>query len=256
MLPCELPRIIREVLESKKVSSLRPPQELSLKAGVLDKKSLVISSPTSSGKTLVAEFAMIKHFEDKGKTLYVVPLKSLASEKYEDLKDKYSKYGLKTALSIGDLDELDNYLAGYDVIITTSEKADSLLRHNAQFIRGLTCVVIDEVHLIDEASRGPTLEILITRLKELLPNAQFLALSATINNDSEISEWLNASLVKSNYRPVKLYEGVLLDKRLYFKDKEVTLEGKGRDEAAITIDTLKMNKQVFSSSLAGGMLKH
>ena len=86
----KLPKIIQENLAKRGISLLRPPQELSIKKGVLEGKSLVISSPTSSGKTLVGEIAMIKHFENKGKTLYIVPLKSLASEKFDNFKKRYN----------------------------------------------------------------------------------------------------------------------------------------------------------------------
>ncbi|VVB75433.1 ATP-dependent DNA helicase Hel308 [Candidatus Tiddalikarchaeum anstoanum] len=260
----ELPRIIAEILKEKGITALRPPQELSIKAGVLEGKNIVVSSPTSSGKTLVAEMAAVKHFENKGKTLYIVPLKSLANEKYADLRKKYEPYGLRCALSIGDLDEKDPYLAQFDIVITTCEKADSLIRHEAPFIRGLTCVVIDEVHLIDDETRGPTLEILITRLKEMLPKAQFLALSATISNDKELSDWLSAVLVKSDYRPIKLYEGVFFNDTLYFEEKSYTIEKKVRDEVSITYDTLKRSKQVLfflgsrrnTESLASNLAKY
>ncbi len=241
----DLPRVIRENLEERGINQLRPPQELSIKKGVLEGESLVISSPTSSGKTLVAEFAMLKHFENKGKTLYIVPLKSLASEKFKSFKSRYERYGLRVALSIGEFDKQDPYLDKFDVIICTSEKADSLIRHNASFIRRVSCVVIDEVHLIDDDSRGPTLEVLITILKEMLPKAQLIALSATINNDKELSEWLGATLVKSDYRPVKLHEGVFFNDEFFFENKSYTVEGYKGEEETITKDTLSRDKQII-----------
>ncbi|MBN1924091.1 MAG: DEAD/DEAH box helicase [Nanoarchaeota archaeon] len=241
----ELPKIIKENLKEKNITELRPPQLLSLNKGVLEGKSLIISSPTSSGKTLVAEIAMIKHFENKGKTLYIVPLKSLATEKYSSFKALYEKHGLRVALSIGEFDKQDPYLNNFDVIICTSEKADSLIRHNAAFIRRVSCVVIDEIHLLDDADRGPTLEVLITTLKHLLPKAQIIGLSATINNDYEISEWLNAELVKSSYRPVELFEGVYFNSELFFKDKSYVIEDYKSEEESITKDTLVRDKQVI-----------
>ena len=74
-------------------------------------------------------------------------------------------------------------------------------------------VIVDEAHLINDESRGPTLEIVITLLRELLKNAQIIALSATIGNPEELAEWLKAELVIDDWRPVKLYKGI------YYKGK-------------------------------------
>ncbi|MDD4352999.1 MAG: DEAD/DEAH box helicase [Candidatus Nanoarchaeia archaeon] len=241
-----LPRIINEMLERKGIKELRPPQQLALDKGLMEGKNIVISSPTGSGKTLAAEIAMVNHFEKKQKTLYVVPLKSLASEKYKSFKEDYSNYGLKVGVSISDYDSQDYKLKEYDIIISTAEKVDSLIRHNAGFIREVSCVIIDEIHLIDDYSRGPTLEVLITILKKLLPKAQIIALSATISNDSEISKWLNAELVKSDYRAVKLYEGVYMEGLLEFNNnKTLKIESSSFPEKDIAMNTLNINKQLI-----------
>ena len=129
-----------------------------------------------------------------------MPLRSLASEKYNDFKKKYSKLGLKVAISIGDLDSSDPWLAKYDLIIVTSEKMDSLIRHGVSWVNEISLVVIDEIHLLNDFSRGPTLEVLITRLMQIIPHTQILGLSATIKNSDEIAKWLDAKLVKSKYR--------------------------------------------------------
>ncbi len=241
----ELPKIIEESLKERGIDKLRPPQKLSLKKGLLKGKNIVVSSPTGSGKTLVAEIAMINHFLKGRKTLYIVPLKSLASEKYKSFRKRYEKYGVKVAVSVGDYDKDDRYLNNYDIIITTSEKADSLIRHSAEFIRQVSCIVIDEIHLIGDTDRGPTLEILITLLKEMLPNSQIIGLSATIENDKELSEWLDAELVKSDYRAVELHEGVVFDNTIIFDNREIEIKRVGAEEENITTDTLEMGKQLI-----------
>ena len=139
-----LPIIIQELIEKKGISELRPPQQLALDKGLMDKKSIVISSPTGSGKTLAAEIAMINHFESGGKTIYIVPLKSLGSEKFKSFKEDYSPYGVKVGLSISDLDSSDYKLSQYDVIICTAEKADSLIR-TFQLL-GKCPAYTDEIH--------------------------------------------------------------------------------------------------------------
>jgi len=77
-------------------------------------------------------------------------------------------------------------------------------------------VIVDEIHLLNDPERGPTLEILITLLKQLLPKMQLLGLSATIGNPEELASWLGAELVLDDWRPVKLEEGVYLAGDLTF----------------------------------------
>ena len=178
--------------------------------------SVVVSAPTGSGKTLIAELAALKSIiEGNGKAVYIVPLKALASEKYKDFKKRYGNVA-KIALSMGDIDSSDSYLVDYDLIITTSEKLDSLTRHHAPWLSLVSVIIIDEIHLLNDTSRGPTLEILITILRQLLKKVQIIGLSATIGNSEELAEWLKAELVIDNWRPVKLHKGVYLDGEVEF----------------------------------------
>lgn len=195
-----LPRKVRKVLVKQKINRLYPAQEKAINAGLLEKKNLLVCTPTASGKTLIAEIA----FNNCKKSIYIVPLIALANEKYKSFKKKYPH--LKIALSTGDLDKSDPHLAEYNVIVCTAEKLDSLLRHKISWIHEVDCVIIDEIHLLNDISRGPTLEILITLLKRL--KLQIIGLSATIGNAEELAEWLNANLVLDNWRPVKLHKGV------------------------------------------------
>jgi helicase len=203
---------------------LYPPQEDAIRAGVLDGKNLVLASPTASGKTLVAELAVLKSIlEHDGKALYLTPLRALASEKFEDFQ-KYAEIEkspgrkVRVAITSGDYDSSDIYLSNYDVIISTNEKADSLLRHRSPWIADVTVVVADEIHLITEADRGPTLEVVLTRLLKINPKLQIIALSATIKNATEIGEWLQAAQITTDWRPVPLREGVYHSGEIQFKD--------------------------------------
>ena len=205
----DIPEALRELLIAQGITSLFPPQaEAFLETGVLQGNSLVLAIPTASGKTLVAEMAAIKSIlEGNGKVLYLAPLKALASEKFNDFK-RFEELGIKVGLSTGDLDSADKWLARYDIIITTNEKADSLIRHHADWLNELSIIIADEIHLLDDLNRGPTLEIVLTRLRSLLPSVQIIALSATIPNAEDIAKWLDAELVRSDWRPTLLKEGV------------------------------------------------
>ena len=212
----KIPKELYNILE-KEIKKLRPAQEKAIKKGLLDRKNLLVCTPTASGKTLIAELAALKSIiESKGKAIYIVPLKALASEKYKDFKKRYGNVA-KVALSIGDIDSTDSYLVDYDLIITTSEKLDSLIRHHAPWVSLISTIIIDEIHLLNDPGRGPTLEILITILRQLLKKAQIIALSATIGNPEELAEWLKAELVIDNWRPVKLHKGVYLDGEVEFE---------------------------------------
>lgn len=184
-------------------TDFNPVQKAALEEGVLEGNNLVVAAPTASGKTLIAEMAILRNFYKEGKTIYLCPLRALAYEKYEDFQ-KYKQLGMKIVISTGDFDKVEKF-TGYDLIILSNEKADSLLRHNA--LPNISLIIADEVHLINDVGRGPTLEVVLTRLMESKPH--ILALSATISNAKEIAEWLNAKLVKSDYRPIKLEKGTL-----------------------------------------------
>jgi helicase len=243
----EKKEIIEKVILENKIKELNPVQKEALKMGILDGESLVVSSPTSSGKTLFAELAGLNVTLNKRKKMvYLCPLVALAREKYEDFKRKYQKYGIKVALSVGNYDSADPWLEKFDWIVASNEKFDSLIRHEAPWISEIGLVVADEIHLLDDPSRGPTLEILLTILKEILPRAQILAFSATIRNAEEIGEWLGAKVLKSNFRPVPLYKGILFGGKIkLFGFREYKLSQELGLEESIVENTLLMKKQLI-----------
>ena len=217
------PQVVTQ-LEGEGLDQLYPPQEDAIKAGVLEGKNLVLASPTASGKTLVAEICILKHvLERNGKAIYLAPLRALASEKYKEFQryssiKKPSGEHLRIGMSTGDYDSSDPWLGRYDIIISTNEKADSLLRHRAPWMNELSLVVADEIHLLTEHERGPTLEVVLTRLTEINPNIQVLALSATVRNADEVGQWLHAGSVTTDWRPVPLREGIYNLGQLQFND--------------------------------------
>jgi len=219
-----VPEQVKEVLLNMGIAELFPPQEDTIRAGVLEGRNIVLASPTASGKTLIAELCGLKHvMENNGKVIYLAPLRALASEKFDDFK-KYSSIRkqdgrkLSVGISTGDFDTADNWLERYDIIVTTNEKADSLLRHRAKWMDSISLVIADEIHLLNDAGRGPTLEVVLARLMQVNPNIQVLALSATIGNVDEIAGWLNAKYIITEWRPVSLKEGVIIKDEIQYKD--------------------------------------
>jgi len=211
-----IPEKIYAELEKRGFKSLRPCQSKSIKAGLFDDKNVLVCTPTASGKTLVAELAFLNAIlHDKGKAVYVVPLRALASEKYKEFSKLYPK--MKVAISSGEIDSADSFLERYDLIITTSEKFDSLIRHKARWLKDVKTVIIDEIHLLNDPSRGPALEVLITILRSMIKNLQLIALSATIGNPKDLAKWLEAELVIDNWRPIRLDKGVYLDGEIEYE---------------------------------------
>jgi helicase len=211
-----LPKEAIRVLEQQGITTLYPPQMEAVPTA-LSGKSMVLALPTASGKSLVAYLAIVKKFLQGGKALYIVPLRALASEKHEDLR-MFESLGMKVGVATGDYDSPGSSLQKYDVVVATSEKADSLLRHRVDWLSELSIIVADEVHLIADPERGPTLEVILARFRQLNPKSQLLALSATIPNSRAIAEWLGAQHFQSDWRPVKLKEGVLFEGVVHFTD--------------------------------------
>jgi helicase len=184
---------------------------------VLAGESLLLACPTASGKSLVAYLALLRAARAGRTGLYLVPLRALAHEKAEELQ-KFEELGLKVGISIGDFDLPAEKLEKLDVLVATSEKADGLLRRGSPWLDRLGVVVADEVHLLRDPERGPTLEVSLTRLRRAYPDLQVVALSATVQNSEEVAQWLNARHIASSFRPVPLKLGVYYDGRITFTD--------------------------------------
>ena len=194
------------------VRELYPPQRDAVDAGVCEGADVVAAVPTASGKTFIAQLALLTA---DGPGLYVCPLRALAREKYETFA---ALPGVDVGISTGDFDATGEALAGNDVVVATSEKVDSAIRNGASWVDELACVVVDEVHLLGAKRRGPTLEVTLATLRRRNPDLQTVALSATVDNPDAIADWLDAALVESAWRPVDLRTGVAVGGEVAFDD--------------------------------------
>jgi helicase len=226
---------LRERLNELGYDELWPPQAEAIKAGLLDGQNLLVTTPTASGKTLIGILIIGKKLlEDGGKAVYIVPLRALANEKYDELRSVFENIpnsrssGIKVMITTGDYDESDEYLSESDIIIMTNEKYDSLMRHHTRWLKDVTVFVFDEVHLLNDQSRGGTLEFIMNMTLNNGLNAQILALSATITNAKEIAKWIGGRVVDVQWRPVPLKEGIATSDRIYYADgsvKEIVRRG-------------------------------
>ena len=237
-------RLLSELLEYLKIKELYPPQKEAIKF-VERGDSVLMSVPTAAGKTLVAYAALIRAVKAKKKGIYLVPLRALAWEKVNELKDicKNILDGAKIGVSVGDYDKARG-LSKYDIIVSTSERADSLIRHNPSWLSEVECLVSDEIHLLNDSGRGPTLEVTLSKFREINPNIQIIGLSATVSNSKEIADWLDATLVESDFRPVPLKKGISLDGTVEWEDGEKKYMGLDGVEG-IAIDNLPEQCLVF-----------
>ena len=235
-----VPAWFAEHLREEEIESLYPPQAEAVDAGVAEGKSLVAAVPTASGKTLIAQLAMLSAVDRGGTALYIVPLRALASEKREEFSS-FEADGVSIGVATGNYEDTGEWLADKDIIVATSEKVDSLVRNGAPWIDDLDCVVADEVHLVDDPNRGPTLEVTLAKLRRINPNLQVVALSATVGNADTLAEWLDAELVDSTWRPIELRKGVHYGQALHFGDgsqRELRVESSEKPTEAIVRKTL------------------
>jgi len=219
-----------DFLKLEGYEELFEPQERSVKAGLFDeKKNFLITIPTASGKTLIAMLAILSHLsKHKTKVVYLTPLRALASEKFEEFK-KLEKLPLgrkiKVALSTGDSKERKEKLEDADIIFLTNESMDANMAFQQDWIYDIGLVVSDEIHLIGDETRGPTLEIILTRLRSGFIGKnppRIIGLSATISNSNELADWLDCKLVESTFRRVPLSEAVYSRHIITNQDREET----------------------------------
>jgi len=198
------PKEYVDLLKERGITHLNPVQRDALTHGLTSDKNLLVVAPTASGKTLIGELALVKSALEGGIGVYLVPLRALASEKYDEFQS-LKRIGLKIGISTGDYESPAEYLGVNDIVVATYERFDSLLRLKPTWLKRVKCVVIDEMHNIGDPERGPIIEMIAARL--MRSGVRIVGLSATIGNPHVIAKWLNAELINTPWRPVKLVEG-------------------------------------------------
>lgn len=191
------------------IKEFNPAQKAVIESGYIDDDSnYIIAIPTASGKTVLGVLGLLKTILNGGKGIYAVPLVSIQNEKVKEFK-KFEEFGIKVGKS-------PRYA---DLAVMVFESFDAITRFSWNTLREVDTIVIDEFHMIGEASRGPTIECAITRARLINPSMRIIALSATLSNMEDIKTWLDAKVVEHDYRPVPLNKQVLDNEIFNVKNK-------------------------------------
>jgi helicase len=181
--------------------------------GILRGEHVVASAPTSSGKTMLGELAAVSGALDRRRTLFLMPLKALVNDKLRQFQRVYGPFGIRTIEATGETDDITPLLRGrYDIALLTYEKFSAIALTHPHVLEQVGTIVIDEVQMIADMSRGSNLEFLLTLLRMRRRdgvNPQLIALSAVIGDTNGLERWLGGRLLRRIERPVPLDEGIV-----------------------------------------------
>lgn len=199
------------IWEKRYGPELLPVQEKAIQhTSLLQGGNLVVFAPTTSGKTFIAEILAIFAIRKGKRVFYLVPTKSLAEEKFAQFREAYRSLGIVTAISTRDHREWDTAILskGFDIAIVVYEKLQSLLVTRPCLLEEVGVVILDELQMIADEERGPTIELLLTKLLHARVRPQFLGLSAVLGEGEALARWLQADLLIEEKRPVELRKGI------------------------------------------------
>lgn len=251
--------------------SLLPSQRDVISDVLAPKKSIIVGMPTSGGKSILAEMQIlfsIHNFskgEFKPTVCYIVPTNALISQVKRDLQNDFKTFGfnIETALPYYDVDEIENDILTrnhVDILISTPEKLESLIRQNHPAVRDTRLVVMDEAHNIGDEFRGSKFELVLSIVKHNIKDANFLLLSPFIDNSNDISEWLadsprNATVLSVEWAPTRQYIGcnLLNDKKdesvMRFYKSPRNMLGTENVEIALRLNPQDVKKELGEKSI-------
>ena len=164
-------------------------------------ESVLVSAPTGSGKTLIADYAAACALEWGGKAFYTTPIKALSNQKFAELAARYGEG--RVGLLTGDI----SHQPHAPIVVMTTEVLRNMLFARSAILDGLEVVVLDEVHYLQDPYRGSVWEEVLVLSP---PGITFVSLSATVNNAADFGAWLTSvrgptRVVVETHRPVKLH---------------------------------------------------
>ncbi|CAJ1405094.1 unnamed protein product [Effrenium voratum] len=232
----DLPKAIVESYQKRGIKSLYGWQSECLStAGVQEGRNLVYCAPTSGGKTMVSEILMLQRlFKLKKRAIFVLPYVSVVTEKANFLQSLCKSTGALIKAFFGG--SPTGIKEPFDIAVCTIEKANTLINYLVEEgqLSMVGTLVIDELHLVGDSSRGYLLEVFVSKVLFLAPDIQVVGLSATLPNVEDIARWLSAILYQTTYRPVPLHEYVLSGRQLLNTDgsqaRELSFEGLAEED--------------------------
>ena len=207
---------------------LLPVQERAVKEfGLFGDTNLIVFSPTSSGKTFIGEMAAVRASRADMKVFYLVPQKALAVEKFEELRERYGSSGIEVVVSSRDRREFDDAIAEgrFHIAVVVFEKLSAMLVAAPNLIGSVGLVVVDELQLITDETRGPALELLLTKLRMSPSKPRIVGLSAVLGKAELLADWMGAKLLVDTRRPVELRKGVLCQGTFTYREHNSGTEG-------------------------------
>ena len=246
----DLPSNVLNILKKKYVD-LNIHQNNAIDAGLLNYKNILAAIPQGSGKTLIATLAILKHLANsKKKIVYLVPLNTLAEEKYQDLLD-FNKLELCGRLpKIVKISRENNTtpdpLNG-DVIFMTNEMFYQIIKQDFEWVDKISLIIFDELYLINEPERGSILEILITIMKQFTNVKQIICLGPILKNANKVAQWLDAELISGEDNMTKVRKGVYDQGRITMDNNEIIMIDKitGNSAIDVSLDVIRKNLQVL-----------
>lgn len=211
-------------LVGRGITELWIPQAEAVGKGLLRESNIIYSTGTATGKSLLAYLLAGSATVDK-KAIYIVPTRTLANEAFRVLSDMVDTTQNPIVVTTREKSEFDDSLPGYAIIVATYEKFDSLLKQKRIAEANIKCLIVDEVHFISNRERGIPLEFTLTEMKSKVgaDDPQMVVLSAMISPEDaeQMSAWLHASKIRTDWRPVELDEMVFYDGKLYHKNGSI-----------------------------------
>lgn len=187
-------------------------------------RSVLVSAPTGAGKTVIAEHAVAAALDEGGRAFYTTPVKALSNQKFRDLGRRFGDemVGLLTGDSV--------VRADASIVVMTTEVLRNMLYAHADNLRGLSMVVLDEVHYLQDPYRGAVWEEVLIQAP---PQVRFVSLSATVTNVDELARWLGevrgpTDVVVATQRPVELRHRYLVGRPGDHRLRELSILRDGR----------------------------
>lgn len=178
---------------------------------IMGDRPVMVVAPTGAGKTIIGMMAASKEIKHNGrKAAWLVPQRTLTAELDRDLQ-KWRDMGIKVVSLSGEATTDAQKTKDADLWVATTEKFEALCRASSmkEAIAEIGTVIVDEIHLLGEPSRGPVLESLLARIRQEDSGTRLVGLSATAANADQVAEWLNADLVEITWRPTRLTNQLL-----------------------------------------------